>query len=253
MLRRIARFGTIVFAALCLLFGGLALGLAYLPEHGIVLAGHDALVQAALRLSAVEALGLPVDSAHRAERALGIPLLRLGLAPFGLVLLVAALLPGRSRSLPETAPEHTEEQAREEIAPVDPKEQKKAQKTAAGIAKKGRPLEAAEYAFASGLLDQAAHYFIDAQELVRAAEIRHDQNRFMESAELYLKAERYDSAGSIFSQQEEYGRAGEAYLLAGNKSVAAEMFERGEEFKRAADCYAESGFPREAAKAYIRC
>ena len=88
---------------------------------------------------------------------------------------------------------------------------------------------------------------------VRAAEIRHDQNRFIESAELYLKAGCFESAGSIFSQQDEFGRSGEAYAEAGNHSVAAEMFERAEDHTRAATSYDESGFPRHAAKNYVKC
>ena len=77
------------------------------------------------------------------------------------------------------------------------------------IARKGQPLEAAELCFAVGLLDEAAEYFIEAGEFVRAAEIRHDQNRFLEAAELYSKAGNHDTAGAIYAQQEEFGRAAE--------------------------------------------
>ena len=61
------------------------------------------------------------------------------------------------------------------------------------------------------LLDQAAHYFIDAEEPVRAAEIRHDQNRFAESADLYLKADLPELAARIFSQQDMHLEAADAH------------------------------------------
>ena len=115
------------------------------------------------------------------------------------------------------------------------------------------PAEAAELCIAVGLLDDAANYFLEAELPERAAEIRHDQNRFLESAELYAKAGKHDSAGAIYAQQEKWDLAAEAYVVAGNLSVAAEMYEKAGNDRRAAQCYRKCDFPRYAAKAYIRC
>jgi len=133
------------------------------------------------------------------------------------------------------------------------KGQKKARKDAARIARKGMPNEAAELCLAVGLLEDAAAFFVKAQMYDRAAEIRHDQNRFLDSAELYRKAGKPDSAGAIYAQKEEWALAAEAYVEAGNLSVAAEMYEKAGDDRRAAQCYDRCDFPRYAAKAYIRC
>ncbi|MEE9607039.1 MAG: protein kinase, partial [Myxococcota bacterium] len=227
--------------------GGMALGLAYWPDHpapqlalGIVFKGAALLVK----------LGLASpDAPLRLEEALASALLRFGLVPLGFVVLVAALLPGNDG---DSISAGSEEPGQD--APVaDPRLLKKLRKEAALAAKQGNLAEAAELCISSGLLDEAARYFIDAGDVSRAAEIRHDQNRFIEAAELHLKAGAFVAAGSIFGQQEEYGRAAEAYLQGGNHSVAAEMFEKAGDDRRAADCYAESGFTRHAAEAYVRC
>jgi tetratricopeptide (TPR) repeat protein len=173
---------------------------------------------------------------------------RFGLAPAGLLLLLAALLPGRGGQGVEEA-----EGPHDERPKADARALRKARRQGATLARKGSALDAAEYCFASGLLEEAASYFIEAEEFVRAAEIRHDQNRFIECAELYLKGRKFDAAGRIFSQQGEHKRAAEAYLEAGNKSVAAEMFEKAGDFRRAGDCYAQTDFARHAAKAYVKC
>ena len=174
---------------------------------------------------------------------------RFGVAPVGLVVLITTWLPGRDGAGSHEIDESGDARPTRE----DRRGMKRAKKEAAKIARRGMPLEAAELCFACGLLDDAAKYFLKAEEFERAAEIRHDQNRFVECAELYAKAERHDAAGSIFAQQEEWARAGEAYVEAANLSVAAEMFEKAEDFRRAAQCYQKCDFPRQAAKAYIQC
>jgi len=88
---------------------------------------------------------------------------------------------------------------------------------------------------------------------VRAAEIRHDQNRFLDSAKLHLEGENYEAAGSIFGQQEEWSQAAECYLKCGHKSVAAEMFEKAGDYRKAAHCYRETDFLRHAAAMYVKC
>jgi len=247
-LRRLGRGLMIGLGVFWLAAGAMALALAYAPDHDAVGIARRVVKQAATVASAVEALDLDEDFPMSVDAFLNGPIARFGLAPAGFLLLVAALLPGRRSDDGEE-----EGAPRDERPKADARALRKARRQGAALAKRGNALDAAEYCFASGLLEEAAAYFIEGEEYTRAAEIRHDQNRFIECAELYLKGRKFDSAGRIFSQQGEHKRAAEAYLEAGNKSVAAEMFEKAGDFRRAGDCYAQTDFARHAAKAYVKC
>jgi hypothetical protein len=115
-----------------------------------------------------------------------LPLVSIGA---GGLLLVVTLLAGRIRlpSLPSrrraTAPETHE---RADLPRLDRRTERKVERLAHTLAKKGQVHEAAELCSESGALDAAADYFVEAGEFVRAAGIRHDQNRFLEAAELHL-------------------------------------------------------------------
>jgi tetratricopeptide (TPR) repeat protein len=229
--------------------GALALAGAYAPDNVIALDLRSLVFDGLLAAESSSIGFLPSNLASRMDPFLSQFLVVYGCLPLGILVLIAALLPGRGVRLdPELDELPTAEQT---VAWVDPKDKKKASKTAAGLAKSDGPLEAAELCFSNGLFDEAAKYFIAGEEFERAAEIRHDQNRFIESAELYLQAGQYESAGAIFGQQNEHRRSAEAYKEAGNLSVAAEMYEQARDFRNAADAYATSGFPRHAAKAYV--
>ena len=136
---------------------------------------------------------------------------------------------------------------------VDARLGKKLERQALSMAKKGMVREAAELCFDAGRLDRAAELFAECGDYVRAAGIRHDQNRFLEAAELHLKAGDHETAGTIFAAQAEHLRAAECFVAAQRMSVAAEMFEKAGDHRRAGDCYREVGFERQAARAYIRC
>ena len=69
-------------------------------------------------------------------------------------------------------------------------------------AEKG-PVAAAELLLGNGLRDEAFARFLAANELIRAAEIRHDQNRFEEAAELYERSGRSEGAGAIVFASED--------------------------------------------------
>ncbi len=173
------------------------------------------------------------------------------LAPVGFALLIAHLVAGRRRGVPEAvaAPDG----GTLHMAPLDRKARRSAEKQAAALARAGRPYEAAELCFTSGLLEEAAGYFLEAEDFVRVAEIRHGQRRIEECAELYRKAGRPETAARILADEENWPRAAELYVEAGNLSVAAELFEKAGRFREAADCYARSEIPRHAAEAYARC
>ncbi|HEY5656679.1 MAG TPA: protein kinase [Myxococcota bacterium] len=248
---KILRAVALVAALALTAAGSLGLAMAYFPDHDGVESARGA---AERGLDTVIGL-LPEKSGGKARSGeellaeLSGSLLRFVLAPLGLVILGALLLPGGNRA----EEEGDEEGGRAGLAQVEQRHVKRAKRQAVGIARKGMPLEAAELCFAVGLMDEAAKYFVKAEEYVRAAEIRHDQNRFMESAELYARAGQHDAAGVIYSQHGEFGRAAEAYAAAEDLSVAAEMFEKAGNHLRAAECYEKCEFPRHAAQAYTRC
>ncbi len=248
-MRKLGRLLVVLVALPLLLAGVLALGLQLRPDDPWVARGRGVGERAAGVLAGFEPLGLPSDLPQKLGPALTHPALRYALGPLGLVLLMAALLPGRRR--PAAREPDPDEALR--ALPKDPRALKKARKEASAQARLGNPVEAAEIYFRSGQLEQAAKLFVEAEAYERAAEIYHDQKKFLDSAELYRKAGRFDAAGTIFAEQGEHRRAGEAYLEAGNQSVAGEMFEKAGEHERAADCYAASGFPRHAAQAYVKC
>ncbi|MCP4244016.1 MAG: protein kinase [bacterium] len=237
------------FGGLALLGGGVALAVALFPEQALVSWFQERLMDLALERSFRAG---PADLPERVEGLLENAGVRYGLAPLGLVLFVAGLIAGRAK-VPLSEDEVGEEAPREVVAPVEKKTQKKVCRQAVALARAGRHFEAAELCFQHYLNDEAAGYFIEAGELIRAAEIRHDQNRFLECSDLYLQAGSYDSAGAILCQEEEWVRAADAYVAGGNHSVAAEMFEKAGDWRRAAECYEECDFSRHAAKAWVRC
>jgi len=166
----------------------------------------------------------------------------------GLLLGIATHLGLRARSAGKMA----RVQPREPAA-LDKRTARRVQKQANAIAKKGGPREAAELCFHAGLLDRAAELFIAAEDYVRAAEIRHDQNRFSEAADLHIKAGDHETAATILAAQGEYKQAAQCFTEVGRMSVAAEMWEKAGDHRRAGDAYRKAGFDRESAQAYIRC
>jgi tetratricopeptide (TPR) repeat protein len=172
------------------------------------------------------------------------------LAPIGLAMLAARAVARRWRPLERPAASDGEGC---ELAPVDAKAQRRAAREAADLARRGSFYEAGELCFAHGLLEAAAGHFLEAEEYVRAAEIRHVQRRFAECAELYRKAGRIDTAARIYADHGDWARAAAAYAESGNHSVAAEMYEKAGAWREAAECYARSEIPRAAAAAFVRC
>jgi eukaryotic-like serine/threonine-protein kinase len=244
-LRIVGRTLLVVFGALAACAGGLGLALVYAPVNPSVLAARDAI--ASFLQQVLPHVSPDLLPGHVIGWLTGG--WRFVLAPLGIVAVGGAVLPGGGRmsAADDDSDAGHAAPTRDEI-----RGQKKARAEASRIAKKN-PTEAGELCMAVGLLDDAASYFIRAGLHVRAAEIRHDQNRFLESAELYAKGGKPDSAGAIYAQHEKWELAAEAYVTAGNLSVAAEMYEKAGNDRRAAQCYRKCDFPRYAAKAYIRC
>jgi tetratricopeptide (TPR) repeat protein len=242
----VGRILAIVAGLVLFALGAAALGVAYLPENEIArVAGRLAVGIGSLVLAP---FGLSDDPREVMVAVLSSFAVRFIAAPVGLIAFVAALLPG-SPKLSEGATSEGGTLSPETDAGV----LRKKRRHAASLAKREGALAAAEYCFDNGLMEDAANHFIEAEQWVRAAEIRHDEGRYIESAELYMKGERFDAAGRIFAQQEENGRAGDAYFRAGNHGIAAELFEKAGEHLKAAKAYEESGYSRQAAQAYVKC
>jgi len=233
--------GLVLFA-----FGAAALGVAYLPENEIArVAGRLAVGIGAIVLSPFGLSNDPRDVMVGIQSGFA---MRFIAAPVGLIAFVAVLLPGSPKISDGTTSDGGT------LSPeTDTGVLRKKRRQASSLAKREGALAAAEYCFDNGLMEEAADFFIEAEQWVRAAEIRHDEGRFIDSAELYMKGERFDAAGRIFAQQEENGRAGDAYYRAGNHGIAAELFEKAGEHLRAAEAYEESDYSRQAAQAYVKC
>lgn len=146
----------------------------------------------------------------------------------------------------------TQDSALDDLSVSEPRLARKVEKQAAKMAKRGQVAEAAELCFASGLLERAAGFYEQAEEFVRAAEIRHDQNRFGDAAALYVRAGQFDTAGTIFAAQDSFTEAADCYHRAGRMSVAAEMYEKAGNPKKAGECYVACEFHRYAARAFIQ-
>jgi tetratricopeptide (TPR) repeat protein/predicted Ser/Thr protein kinase len=251
--KTLARIVALPLALVCGSTGALGL----LLHYGSDTAAADRtrrLLQDATRSALDRGIGVPLDLAISAEELLSGTVLRFVLVPLALVALAFAvgLLGGGGGKSKEEASENADPTGESKTG-FDKKHGRRIFKQAKALKKQGKFSEAGELLWTHELLDEAAQMFIAGGELVRAAELRHDQNRFLESAELHLEGENYESAGSIFGQQGEWARSAECYLKAGLKSVAAEMFEKAENHRQAAECYRETDFMRHAAANYVKC
>jgi len=235
-----------LLALLCLIVGAFGLGAGHFPDSGLVATGRVLIDALTGPLTALLGSDLSTDSIERALA--GLPALGLlGVGAAGLLFSVrrgAGLAPEKE----ETVKLYKEPEA----IPVDKRVARKAEKHAAALAKKGEFSEAAEFSLSSGLLDQAAEYFEQADDLVRAAEVRHDQNRFSEAAELYIRAGQHETAGTIFASINDFARAADSYQKAGRISVAAEMYEKACRYIQAGECYSQCEFHRHAAQAFLK-
>jgi len=207
-------------------------------------------LQGANKLLIEQGMDIPIDASVTLEEWLVHPALRYVIAPIGFILLVLAA-GVRIRGKDKEA-EEPQASADDPMAVTDKREKKKILKDAAALRKKGQFEEAGDLVWSAKELDKAADYFIEGELFGRAAEIRHDQNRFIESADLHIKDGNHESAGAIFAQQEEWARAAECYHETGGMSVAAEMFDKAGEYAKAAKCYEEVEFHRHAASAYVK-
>jgi tetratricopeptide (TPR) repeat protein len=184
-----------------------------------------------------------VSSAHKLGGGVAPPLL-LG---SGLLLAGFGLWPRRRRKRIAPGPQSEAN----ETAKISRKELKKVLRSAKDLESSKGPEVAAELLLSHGLRDEAFSKFLAASSLIRAAEVRHDQNRFDEAAELYERAERPEAAGAIYAQLEQIPDAARCYEAAGKWSVAGELYEKSGCFGDAGRCYREIGFNRHAAQAFL--
>ena len=246
MRRIVGSFG--VFTGL--LLTGLGLW-SWAPELGLDWGGERSLELLARETDrALDAMGGPrIGQATR--RWIFESSLRFAWIPLGVLLGVVGFTWAR-RGQPEPAsfPETLSPVAG--AAPQTRRARRLLLKSAASLRKRGAFEEAAEMLWHGGELDRAADYFIEADQLPRAAEIRQDQNRFTEAAELYVQAGDFDSAGRVFAQQEQWSQAAECLEKAQALSGAAELYEKAELWSRAAECYGAVEFSQQAADCWVK-
>jgi tetratricopeptide (TPR) repeat protein len=237
-----------------LLAGLFGLASAYFPGTDLLQSAYAGL-QSATNALIEQGMDLPLDLSVTIEEWLGAAPMRFVVAPVGLLLLLFSAMgfPGSGGSKKSKIADDAELPGYDEsLEPADRKGKKKLLKTAATMRKNGELEAAAEMLWGAREYDKAAEYYLEAELPARAAEIRHDQNRFLESAELYLKAGKHEAAGAIFAQQNEWTRAGECYVAANSLSIAAEMYEKAEDYPKAAQCFADVEFFRHAAACWVK-
>ncbi len=254
--------------AIPLLIGGIA---------GVVLArGGDRLateLQARAKVEAAQrgatATGDALDAGLHGAQALRPPAVHFGMLGAALVLVVFALIPaGRGRKSAKTSKTAAGGKAEKsgrgkasstlgtapesELTAPSAKEGKRHLKQAAQLEADQSAEAAGEYLLGRNMKDEAFDLFMRTELFARAAEVRHDQNRFDEAADLYKKIGKEDHAGRIYAQLGRHEDAAKCYLAAGKFSVAGDMFERAENHREAGKCYQKIGFHRHAAQAFLK-
>ncbi|MEN8162384.1 MAG: hypothetical protein ABFS41_20095, partial [Myxococcota bacterium] len=218
----IVRLVAIVAAVPTLLVGAYGFSSAFAPQLGV----HESLepwvrvITHWLGMAAhLEALREPIPASVAGVAGLG--LLWIGIGPSG-----SRRSQARHRPAPREEPERRPRSPTANVVPPTDRVARKLEKKAAGMARKGQVLEAAELCRESGLPDSAVRYYLQVEKVSYAAEIRRDQNRFAEAAELYVKAGDFDAAGTLLASQNQYERAADCYRKGGRMSVAAVMYEK---------------------------
>ncbi len=245
--------------AIPLLMGGIG---------GVVLArGGDKLATEWKARAKLEAAARGADSSGAAlgaglsgAEALRAPVLHFGMLGAAIVLAAFAIAPAtrrRKRSKaskkPAAGKAATLVSAPEsDLVAPSAKEMKRHQKQAAQLEEDQGAEAAGEYLLGRNMKDEAVEIFMRAELFARAAEVRHDQNRFDEAADLYKKLGKEDHAGRIYAQLGRHEDAAKCYLAAGKFSVAGDMFERAENHREAGKCYQKIGFHRHAAQAFLK-
>ncbi len=255
--------------AIPLLLGGLGgLWLARGGEKSAVELRARVKIEAGAR--GADAQGGALTSALDGMQALRAPVLHFGLLGAAIVLVIVGLVPAGRRRGRVKAPRKSGSAGKSEATAsakkaaaleaaheadlVTPsgKEYKKHLKQAAQIEGESGAQAAGEYLLGHNMKEEAVDIFVRAELFGRAAEVRHDQNRFDEAADLYKKLGKEEQAGRIYAQIGRHDDAAKCYLAAGKFSVAGEMFERAENYREAGKCYQKIGFHRHAAQAFLK-
>jgi tetratricopeptide (TPR) repeat protein len=242
----IVRLVAIAAAIPTLLVGTYGLLSAFAPQLGV----HETLEPWVRVVAHWLGIAAHLDSLQEAVPAsvagvAGLGLLWIGIAPSG------GRKPKRA-AYQEEQPERRTRAPTANVVPPTERLARKLEKKAAGMARKGQVLEAAELCRESGLPDSAVRYYLEAGETSHAAEIRRDQNRFSEAAELYVQAGDFDAAGTLFASQNQHEQAADCYRKGGRMSVAAEMYEKAHRYLLAGECYLRCEFYRHAAQSFVK-
>ena len=157
------------------------------------------------------------DAARLAERATELVgaleerVVHCGLFLLGLVLLRVGLVGRRGTMRPSGRGSHPVDGAELE-AKRSPRETRRLVKEARVREAESGAEAAGDFLFGEGLLEEAVEMFTRAGALARAAQVRHDQNRFEEAARLLAEAGKPEGAGAIYAQLERFEEAARCYL-----------------------------------------
>ncbi len=177
-----------------------------------------------------------------------------GLVAFGAVLASLAFLIRASAGNPgSTAAAKSARPARPRKPGAKPRRSRRhAVRLAREIEAEEGPVPAGDFLRAEGLLEESARLFVRSEQFERAAEVRHDQNRFEEAAQLYLQAGKPAAAAAISARLGRFEEAARAYLSVGRHSAAAEQFERASCFEQSGECFQAAGLHERAAAAFLQ-
>ncbi|MBM4383941.1 MAG: protein kinase [Deltaproteobacteria bacterium] len=224
---------TTLVALVCIALGGFGLASALAPENGAVKAAAGIVEKAATAAGAAE----------HVQKLVGV-VPGSAIAAVGLALLLFG---------PSGGPSARQERAPSgEAAKPSARGLKKAEKSAAALAKDGDPTGAGELCVDAGLPDLAVKYFVEAREFAKAADVRQGQNKHDEAADLYLSAGRFENAAALYATRQQWEKAADCYRKAGKMSVAAEMYEKAGKLIAAGECYMRCEFYRHAAQAFLK-
>ena len=226
-----------LLALVLLTLAAWSLGLTYAPDHPAI----DAMDGAIRGLFVAAGLG------KHAKLLIGV-VPGAALAALGAACAFAGSRRGKGAG-DERAPAGAEVAAGPKL---DGKTLKKVEKAAAKLAKQGDLVSAGELCAESGLHEPAVKYFVEARELVKAAEVRQDQHRFEEAADLFAQAGRFESAGALYASRSQWEKAADCYRKGGRMSVAGEMYEKANNPKLAGECYMRCEFYRHAAQQFLQ-
>lgn len=113
-------------------------------------------------------------------------------------------------------------------------------------------LGAGEIAYRVGAYEDAADFYTQAKDMLRAAEAYNKAGQRKEAILYFKRAGHHGRAAELLENAGQYRLAANEFLNSGDSHRAAKLFLKGKDYRRAADLFAEMERWREAGEAYER-